>query len=533
MVAIPELREWYGLHRCPVRPYDHQVIGIDALVKRPFFLLADEMGAGKTIQTIVAAQLLFEAGTIDRLLVIAPAGVRAVWFDQEMGELRRHLFVPARITEFHARLRQWTVQPTTTPSDRVLDIYITNYDFIRAKARLHQLLPFCSPKTMLVLDESSAVKNAQAQQTKAVLQLRRACGRVVLLNGTPIANHPGDMYSQGNIMSSRILNCPSYTQFCHRFASMKPILGPGGRPVVSPRTGRPIFAPDSWTGIEVIQKSFGPYVLRRLKKDCLDLPDKLSPVIWTVPLDDRTWKVYKAMRDDLVAWISDASMSMAPQIITKIMRLAQITSGFLGGIETLSLDDGAENPVLDIDAPPTETAVQEVGREKLDLLLERLDAFLGEDPNLKVVIWSRFTPELQRAVSEARARWPSIPMGVVAGGQKKVDREEALRLLHPDTAPAGPAFIFGNPQSGGLGVNFTAADKMIYISRDYSLYRRLQADDRIHRPGQRRPAGYFDILATGPRGQKTVDHDIYTALVVKENLAERTTSAWVKSLRTE
>lgn len=68
---------------CKVKPYAHQILGVEKIVTHPYFMLADEMGAGKTLQSIVAAQILFERGEIDRVLVVTPAPVRAVWFDAE------------------------------------------------------------------------------------------------------------------------------------------------------------------------------------------------------------------------------------------------------------------------------------------------------------------------------------------------------------------------------------------------------------------------------------------------------------------
>lgn len=537
--SASELRLQYGLDRCKVRPYTHQVLGIHELVQKPFFLLADEMGAGKTLQVIVAAQILFDAGVIDNVCVISPAAVRSVWYDPDLGELQKHLWdeIPAKIMEFHAKLRVWQTEAVTDdPKQRIMRWTITNYDFITARVRLYQLMPFCNRRTLLIMDESSAVKNSKAKRTKACMVIRKTCARVVLMNGTPIANHPGDLFSQGNLMSPKILDCPSYTQFCVRYADMKVILGPGGRPVLSPKTGKPLMQPAGWRGVEQLQELFGPYVLRRLKVDCIDLPPKLPPVIWTVPLTPTTWAAYKAMRDDFVTWITNGSVSMAPQIITKVMRLAQITSGFIGGVVEMNLEDGGEVmalQALDPDAPPLPTTVQEIGREKLDLWFERVESIMEEDENLKLITWSRFVPELQRAVRETKERWPDIPVGVVAGGQLAEDRDFALRLLDPTTAPRGPAFVFGNPQSGGLGLNMTAAHTMIRMSNDYSLFKRLQSDDRIHRPGQTSPTSYADIIATGPKGQKTVDHTIIAALIAKESLANLTTSAWVDALMEE
>jgi hypothetical protein len=174
-------------------PFDHQIAGIKAIVRQPYFALFDEMGAGKTKQLIDAAQVLYTNGVINRVLVIAPASVRTgVWFDDELGELARHLWLttPATITEFHSKVRTRQHGPETSAVEERLQWVITNYEFIRPidyskiketgrgkDHRLSQIMPFCTKMTLLVLDESSAIKNArQPKRRRACNCARRAGG---------------------------------------------------------------------------------------------------------------------------------------------------------------------------------------------------------------------------------------------------------------------------------------------------------------------------------------------------------------------
>lgn len=523
------------LSRAVRTPYAHQVVGVEALVKwddpstgRIYpgcFALFDEMGAGKTKQVIDTAQILFEAQLhgIDRVVVVAPNAVRRVWVDTETGELIRHLWEHSEhvVTEYHGKSRQW--QTFTEPSTRYLHWIVTNYEFIRNKTRLQELFAFCTPRTWLIADESIAVKNAQAQQTKACFELRKRCGRVTLLNGTPIGNDLGDLFAQANLMDPRILDCRTYSQYKARYAIM------GGW------QNKQVLQWSDW-GIADVQRRMAPYVLRRLKEDCLDLPAKLPPVVIPVPLTPKVWDLYVSMRDELMSWLSASTASLAPQAITKVMRLAQITSGFLGGVETLALSDDPRaldllfEGIVTVETPKGSITTEEVGREKLDAFFDFLDLRLEEDPHFKLIVFMCFSPELRRAVKETRARYPHIDVGVFAGGHTKEDRQYATRLLHPDTAPIGPAVVFGNEKSGGVGQNFTAASTMLRFSRTTSLFYRLQGDDRIHRPGQTKSVSYFDLIATGPKGQKTIDHKVLHALEKKHELAKFTTSAWLDFL---
>lgn len=503
-------------------PYKHQIVGVEKLLENPYFFIADEMGAGKTKQTIDAAQILALMNIIKRVIVVAPAPVRSVWFDPELGELAKHLWVdfPCTITEYHALTRTWDwFLKGRAPQ---LRWFITNYDFIR-KDRINRLLEICDGYTLLVLDESSAIKSWKALQTKAAEKLRAKCGRVILLNGTPIANSPGDLYSQAHVMHPAILGCKTFFHFRARYAIMG---GWQGKQIVG------------WHDLDDLQQRMAPYVIRRLKEDCLDLPPKIDSVPISVPLSPETWKIYKEMKDEMVAWLNNSEVATASQAIVKGIRLAQITSGFVGGVEIQERE--AEVPPDWMDLPfeeqpdnPSLPIVKEVGREKLDAFISWLEDRLIEDPKFKLLLWCRFRPETERAYNEIGIKFPKVDRGLIWGGQKKPDRDYALRLLDPRTTPDGPVVVVGTPATGSMGLNLTAAHTVMYMSNDFSLKTRLQSEDRVHRPGQDYPVSYFDMIATGPQGQKTIDHRVVKALKDKEDIADFTTAAWLEALTEE
>jgi hypothetical protein len=254
-----------------------------------------------------------------------------------------------------------------------------------------------------------------------------------------------------------------------------------------------------------------------MKKDCLDLPPKLPPVAMSVPLGKEAWRIYKEMRDDTVAWLENNEMATAAQAGVRIMRLAQITSGFLGGVQDIETEK---------DRPP-----KDIGREKLDLLLTWVKQRLTEDKDFKLLVWSRFRPEVARTV-EAFKKF-NVPVGAIWGGQKSDERSASITLLDPRWAKPGPALVVGTVQTGAAGLNLAAAHDVVYLSNDWSARIRSQSEERVHRPGQTFPVSYFNFLATGPTGQKTVDHAILLALKRKFEDAVLTMEFWKTTLQDE
>jgi SNF2 family DNA or RNA helicase len=328
--------------------------------------------------------------------------------------------------------------------------------------------------------------------------LRKRCGRVVLMTGTPIAHSPMDLLSQGNLLSPSILSDRpgeylNIFQFKNKYCDMG---GFQGYKIVRFRN------------IDDLQARFQPYTLRRLKKDCLDLPPKLDPVPLTVTLTPTTWKLYKTMRDHAIVELG-GEVSVAAQAVTKLIRLSQLTSGFLGGLSGLK--------------------TEQTGSEKIEFLLSWLKERLGEDPTFKVVIWTQFRADVER-LRDALSALP-MEVGTLWGASKAQERQHALRLLHPSTAPKGAAVVIGTPQTGSMGITLAGASNVVYLNNAYSLNTRLQSEDRTHRPGQTRAVSYFDILAEGPKGQRTIDHIVLKALQQKRDLADWTASAWLEALK--
>lgn len=476
-------------------PFKHQLVGIERLVNQDYFGLFDEPGIGKSAQVVNAACILHAEKLVDTILIVAPASVRSVWLDPELGEIKKHCWQPYATFEFHSKGLK-LVKDIELGSGRPMSFVVTNYEFVRRQVHRERLLELLGKsRFMMVCDESAFIKNHHAAQTKAVLALGQHAERRVVLNGTPIVNNPGDLWPQIQFLSTKVLPFRNFYAFRAQYAVLG---GWQGKQVVK------------WINLDDLQSRVAPCVIRREKKDCLDLPPKLFSVL-ECPLSEKSWKVYKEMRDEAVAFI-DGNPSLAAQAGVKAMRLAQVCAGYLGGFE-----DGE--------------AARHVGDEKLHALQAWLAERLVEDPSAKIICWCRFRKQLERVATECHRLLPTYKL---YGGQPKADREAAIHWFSAaQTNQRGAALLCANQQAGGFGLNLTAASTVIYLSNDFSLANRLQSEDRVHRPGQTRNVTYLDVVATGPAGQKTIEHHVLKALRTKGDLANWTAAAWRDALVAE
>lgn len=529
-----------------------------ALVERDIFLLADEVGCGKTKQIIDAAQLLFEAGELDLILVLCPAFARGVWAnpDPALGEIAKHSWptVPYACREYsiaNPDLRvQRGIHGSRTDEDTFLRWLVTNYEFVRREERLHPLLKYLALRRFwLVCDESWMLKDQGAVQFKAAYTIRKMAKRVTLLNGTPIADNPMDLNAQMKMLDDSILGFEYRDRFGRSKISTSTTRFRQHYALLKPNVNFPMIV--GWQNLEELRAKVAPHVLRRKTRECFDLPDILDPVMVEAKLDDKTtWKMYRDMRDNMLAWIDDGSgiskASMTQQAIVRGLRLAQITSGYLGGIrefdmsmegvdpEMASLDDLIDEESGFIPAL-VEAETKEIGREKLDGFLDWLSHIDPLPPRL--LVWARFRKEIERC---AAAFEPGSPkrhldreMFLLYGGQKKAERELAVRALNPAIIPDRKNGVVGSPQAGGAALNLSGASMAVNLSHDFNLRVFLQARGRIDRPGQTEKIQYVDVVATGPKGQRTIDHHILAALRGKDDIAQWTTATWRQKLQDE
>jgi hypothetical protein len=402
----------------------------------------------------------------------------------------------------------------------------------------------------LVLDESWAVKSKSLQMRACrKLRVKRAL-KCTILNGTPLSNgKPLDLFWQFAILDPLIIGCTSKTEFLSKYAVMGGYLGKQTL---------------SYKNLDDLNKRIAPYTLTRKTRECFDLPPMLPPITLEARLTPETWKIYCDQRDDMVSWLGSQA-SVSKQAIVKILRLSQITSGYLGGLETIDSDETAPPQVVQEELPLPENQpewmkkldltpnpkdrgtatksdsetgsspvgvfqplvnahTREIGREKVDAVLHWLRS-LSPTPD-KSLFWCRFRPELERLTIALTEFYPQVLN--LKGGQTPEERTAAKALLAPGSKGRGA--VVGNQKAGGASLNFAAASLAVFMSNAPSLFERMQAIGRIERPGASQPMVIVDVVAVGPKGQRTIDHGILAALRKKDDFAKWTINEWRRIL---
>ena len=451
------------------KPFEHQRRAFYMSRDKSNFALLMEQGTGKTKIIIDTAAYLYANSKITAIVIIAPNGVHRNWL---RNEIPFHLpeWCPRKAIYYSAAMKKkdmedWAGVQKSSDSLKIFSFNVEGFVSKKAQSLITTIMR--SEDVLLVVDESSRIKRPGAKRTKFITQIGKEAKYRRILTGTPVTKGPEDVYSQFKFLDPYILGYESFYSFRARYCVM------GGY------ENKQIIA---YNNVDELTNSIEGHSYRVLKKDCLDLPDKIYQRAY-VDLSDAQRRLYNTMKDDWVADYQEDTIE-APEAITRLLRLQQITCGWFPSEEPVPIDE--KNP-------------------RLELLKELLSDIDG-----KVIIWARFRADLRAIESE---------LGELAvayhGGVSNDDRAHAVDAFQND--PKIKYFV-GQPQSGGIGLTLTAASYAIYYSNSFDLEVRLQSEDRCHRIGTTNNVTYIDIEAN-----RTIDKKIIKALRDKKSLADMVT----------
>jgi SWI/SNF-related matrix-associated actin-dependent regulator 1 of chromatin subfamily A len=408
-------------------PLGHQKEAIEKLAGSKRFILADDMGLGKTTATIIAA---LETGA-KKILIICPASLKINWQREIENYSDRSVFI--------SESKNWSNEH---------DFVIVNYDILKnfydLKDKENSLITK-GEFDLIILDEAHYVSNGTAARTKLVNSFVKKCERVWLLTGTPMTNRPMNYFNLLSIIESPVAqNWMAYAiRYCqgYQFTAGK----------------RKIWNVTGASNLEELRDRTSRQVLRRLKTDVLDLPEKIiTPVYLRLKS-----KLYEGLMGEYYDWYDknpDESKSLTVQF-SKLMKVRQV-----------------------------------IAEEKIKDTIELAENILEQGK--KVIIFTNFTDTLNRIADHFGKQAVRLD-----GSTGKPQRQYAVDQFQENEKIT--VFV-GNVKAAGVGITLTAAEAVIINDLSFVPGDLAQAEDRAYRYGQKNSVSvYYPIF------ENTIEGIIY------------------------
>jgi SNF2 family DNA or RNA helicase len=475
--------------------YPFQIPGRDFLVKARSVLLGDQMGVGKSFQTLSAVRAVDMIGEAYPALVVCPNSLKRNW----EREIKRWLpEANPFVIQGSAAKRRVQITEAAEASNAII---IVNIEAMKLHSRLSaygstrlKRCMECETKTqpgtpdlkesacevhekelnripfrVCVLDEAHRVKDPNALQTRAIWNVFH--GPTVeyrwALTGTPVANHPGDLWSIMHAIAPETY--PAKSAFIDRYAQIE-YNHFGGMSIVG-------LKPENK---EEFFKILDPHFRRMIKADVLkQLPDKVF-MRRDVEMSPKQAKAYKDIAEQLVTVLEDGTVLVANGNLAGATRLLQFASAYCEVEQGETPEDPATWLVSLTDTPKS---------SKIDELM----SIIEDDPGKPMVIAAEHRQLIDLAA--ARMTDAGIPFARVTGGVSADERDAAVQAFQDGKID----HILFTYKAGGVGLNLTRADTMVRLQRSWSLIDNNQGVDRIHRIGSEvhDKVTIIDLVAAG------------------------------------
>lgn len=458
--------------------YPHQVEGVRVLARIPNFLLADQMGLGKSLQALTVFAIDVKLGKATTMLVVCPVSLRGNWADEVQKFTR---FPALRLGEepHPTRRGQWR---TLSAVDRVKQlrefmdfpiprVVICNYE--QVVAHIDELNRYGFD--LLVCDEAHMVKNPQSKRTEAILKLKRK--RTAILTGTPMLNQVGELWTLLHMIDP--VRWPSYRRFLNRYAVFG---GYEGRQIVGQKN---VLELNNW----LLHK-----MLRRYKKDVLTLPE-VKHIQIKVDLHPDQSKLYADLSDELFLPDAHGNPQAIENALVKFLRLKEICG-------SSALVDGYADHSYKLD----------------QLIAICLDTLANDE---KIVVFTQFR-KIHALIVQRLRKAGADPIGQLHGDVPQGDRQQVIKDW---SAYSGGAPLVCMSQVAGVGLNMTAARTGVRADKLFTPGMNDQVVDRLHRIGQQETHAveFYDIIARGTIEER-IEEILATKFQNNQELVEETVS---------
>jgi SWI/SNF-related matrix-associated actin-dependent regulator 1 of chromatin subfamily A len=423
-------------------PMEHQRVAIEKLLANDKFILADDMGLGKTTSAVIASM---ESGA-KKVLIVCPASLKINW-DREIKNYsdRKVLIVEGR---------KW---------GSTFDYYIINYDIIKNYHTTDKSEDSDDYKLLVnagfdlaIVDEAHYISNSTANRTRLLNDVLEKIPKVWLLTGTPMTSRPINYFNLLKIVDSPLtLNWQSYVRrYCKGYQFT---VG-----------NRKVWNTSGASNLDELRERTKSYVLRRMKTDILDLPEKIVTPIFV----ELSSKMYDEEMDDFTRISSDNKDKETLTVtLNRLMRVRQL-----------------------------------IAYEKIPYTCEIIDRCLEQGK--KVIVLTNFTMSLDMLHEKYKKNSVTLD-----GRMNKDKRQENVDRFQTDDKIK---IFIGNIKAAGVGITLTAAEVVIMNDLSFVPADHSQGEDRAYRYGQKN-----SVLVYYPVFENTVEKIIYNILQKKKGVIDQ------------
>ena len=447
-------------------PFQHQVDGFNYGLENDKWLLGDEQGLGKTKQVIdIAVAKKLQRGYKHCLIICGVNGLKWNWTE----EIVTHSNETSWILGQRYRSKKVVIGSN---SDKLQDLknleninsyfLITNVETLRDENIVKELQRLCKDKTigLIAFDECHKAKNPTSQQGKGILKVQAEC--MIAMTGTPLMNTPFDLYLPLKWLG---YEKHSFYQFQHHYGTFG---GYGGYQVMG------------YKYLDELQNRLDEIMLRRLKQDVLDLPEK-TRITEYVEMTPKQKQIYKEVTADIQMNIDQIKQANNP--LAELIRMRQAT-GYTG-ILSSTVKESA----------------------KLDRMEELVEEAVGNGK--KVVIFSNWTQMTDEVYKRLHPTYhPAIITGQTPDDQRQ---DEVWHFQNDDKCKV----IIGTTGAMGTGLTLTAGTVEIFMDEPWNRANKEQAEDRCHRVGTKENVTIYTLVC-----RDTIDEKINQLVEKKGKMAD-------------
>lgn len=458
------------------KPFNHQIDGVRFGLNKKKFLLCDDQGLGKTKQIIDLVGCLEKTDTINKVLIVC--GVNSLKYNWQ-SEIGIHSNEKGWV--LGTRFRKTTGKPYEgSTKDKLADLenlpdsryLITNIETLRAgaekisKSKYHfpvaeKLAELCKKGIISVIafDECHKSKDPTSLQSRAMSLL--SASYMAAMSGTPLMNNPLDLYFP---LSWLGYEKHSFYQFKQHYCNLG---GWGGSQVVG------------YKNLEEIRTLMDEVMLRRLKTEVLDLPEKIRKIEY-VDMTAKQAQIYKEVYMGVMNELQKIKFSNNP--LSMMIRLRQATGWT--GILSQTVQESA----------------------KMDRMVELIEEISASGQ--KAIVFSNW----ESMTEIAKQKLKSYNTAYITGATKADERMKEVNRFQNDN---NCKVIIGTIGAMGTGLTLTAAQNVIFLDSPWNMALKAQAEDRAHRIGTQGTVNVITLVC-----KNTIDERIEELVEKKGQIAD-------------